>query len=162
MEVKEYITAQLAQGNIDEAKNAAYQYIAHYQTDETYVLLYIMFRIHDCETAAGAPDILSYSKDINELLSHYQQIKFYLRRLEFDMDNGENGEELQYFVDNHVSCHALHQITDFSIVDKKKVYGRLSELFARSGKEQEAAFFVQHFVAEPAYEDTASRTEYHL
>lgn len=149
MDAKEYITTQLAQGNIEEAKNATYQYVAHYQSDESYITLYILFRIHDCEIAAGVPGILSYSTDVESLLCHYRQIKYYLRRLEFDMDNKDTQEELQYFLEHKVSCYALQQITIFSIVDKKKVYGRLSELFARNGKEKEAAFFVQLFVMEP-------------
>lgn len=151
MEVKEYITTQLCQGNIEEAKKAAYQYVAHYQSDETYVLLYIMFRIHDVEMAAGASDFLSYSHEADELIAHYQQTKFYLRRLEYDVDGKENGEELAYFLHHHISCYALQHITIFSIVNKKKVYGRLSELYARSGHDQEAAFFAQLFIAEPEY-----------
>ena len=148
MEVKEYITSQLAKGNIEEAKKAAYQYVAQYQSDETYITLYIILRIHDCEVAAKTSSILSYSTDAESLLAHYRQIKYYLRRLEFDADDKDSQEELQYFLTNKVSCYALQQITIFSIVDKKKVYGRLSELFARNGKEGEAAFFVKLFVTE--------------
>lgn len=148
MEVKEYITSQLAQGHIEEAKKCAYEYVAHYQADESYILLYIMFRIHDGEVAAGSWDFLEYSKDVDQLLSHYHRVKFYLRRLEMSAESENAEEEWEYFEKNHVSHYALQMITNFSIVNQKKVYGRLSELYARNGREKEAAHFVQLFVSQ--------------
>ena len=98
-------------GCFDDARKIAYTYIKQYQADETFVILFILFQISDAEKSSGEYNIFSSpaSGTTEALIKHYTQIKFCLRRYEYDMPEEALEEAFGYFIENKVSVNVLIQ-----------------------------------------------------
>ncbi len=113
---------------LEEARQTAYNYIEKMQTDEQFVILFILFKIRDAELESDEQDIFSSpaGSTPNELITHYTKIKFYLRRYEYGLPDYALDEALNYFIDNKVSVNALYKIAEFACVQPNIVYEMLA------------------------------------
>ncbi len=76
--------------------------------------------IYDREREAGAATIFDKVSDMDSLLERYTVLKFYLRRIDFDViDDMEMF--YQFLSVNQVSSHELLRVMDFSVVHREKV-----------------------------------------
>lgn len=76
--------------------------------------------IYDKEKAAGQPTIFSKVSDMEELLERYTKLKFYLRRIDFDVIDSLD-EFYQFLSQKQVSSYELLTVIEFSVVHKDKV-----------------------------------------
>lgn len=76
--------------------------------------------IYEHEKAAGQPTLFSKVSDVAELLERYTALKFYLRRIDFDVLE-EMESFYRFLMQNQVSSYELLGVMDFGIVNKEKV-----------------------------------------
>lgn len=109
----------IAQNQIDQAISIAQKNLEKYQTDETFVLLYLLLQIYCEEQSRGLTDIFSspVGRTSSQLQAHYTRIKFYLRRFEYNLTEECRQEALTYFLSMKVSAYALFRIGKFAWAD---------------------------------------------
>lgn len=76
--------------------------------------------IYEKEKEAGQPTIFSKVTDVEELLERHSILKFYLRRMDFDVIDALD-EFYQFLSQKQVSSYELLTAIDFSVVHKEKV-----------------------------------------
>ncbi|MDD7402623.1 MAG: hypothetical protein SO170_01830 [Butyribacter sp.] len=140
-----YLEQLLQEKQYDTASRYVLQNIEAHQTEEYFVLLYILFQIRMSEHKAGMTDIFSTlnTPDIDTLLLHYTNIKFCLRRFEYDFPEDSKQEAFTYFLDFTVSPYALFHIAKFACVDMLSVLQALETAYRAAGKEDFAATLKQ-------------------
>lgn len=112
-----------------QASDFVFNNIEKYQQKEYFVLIYILFQIRKEELDAGVMDIFSAlgTPDIDTLLLHYTQIKFCLRRFEYQLPKEICQEALDYFINFNVSPYAIYRIAQFACVDISLVLEKLAQ-----------------------------------
>lgn len=132
--VKERLIRYIGENNQEEAYKLSRDYIRQYQTDEQFVILYIILGIAKDENEAGVIDIFSASpeKDINELLAHYQNIKFCVRRFEYEMGEQAREQAMEYFRNLNVSLYAIVYIVQYACVDQKKAVYNIADYYEKN------------------------------
>lgn len=140
MSVKERIFFFIKKNNYKAAYEISGKYIREYQSDEQFVILYIMLRIAKDEKEAGVKDIFSISgkKDINELIAHYQNIKFCLRHFEYEVGEPARKDAMAYFKEFNVSLYALVYIAQYACVDVHKAVCGIANYYENDGETEKA------------------------
>ena len=97
--------------------------LAHKDTTEHHnglAMVCYLCTIYEHEKEAGQQTLFSKISDIDELLDRYTALKFYLRRIEFDVAD-ELETFYQFLLQNQVSSYELLGVMDFCVVNKDKV-----------------------------------------
>lgn len=82
--------------------------------------------IHEREKESGQTTIFSKISDMEELLQRYTALKFYLRRIDFNMlDDVEMF--YRFLLENRVSSYELLRAIDFSVVNKEKILREIND-----------------------------------
>lgn len=133
---REFIEAKIHTQQYAAAADFIFQNIEKHQNEEYFVLLYILFQIRKEELHAGEQDIFTTLQcpDIDTLILHYTNIKFCLRRFEYDVGEAARQEAFQYFVDFSLSPYALYHIAKFACIDKTSVLQRIAKRYMALGK----------------------------
>ena len=99
MDVKERLLLLIKKGSLNAAYELSREYIRQYQADEQFVILYIMLAIAKEEMESGADNIFSVSdtRSADELITHFQNIKFCVRRFEYELDEQAREDAMEYF-----------------------------------------------------------------
>ncbi|MCM1156655.1 MAG: hypothetical protein NC314_07950 [Roseburia sp.] len=89
--------------------------------DNDMVTLYYLFPIYRQEKAAGKQTLFEKAGSLDSLLERYTKLKFYLRRMDFDvMDDGM--EEFYAFIaGDQISVYEIVTVIRYSVVHKEKV-----------------------------------------
>lgn len=66
-----------------------------------------------------------FHDDLSEVKDFYQNIKFFIRRFEYDLDINSKKQAMKYFEDIKISGIALYFITKCACVDKENVLKNL-------------------------------------
>lgn len=84
--------------------------------------VYYLYSVYEQEKAAGVPVLFTKVSDTDELLTRYTSLKFYLRRIEYDVMDEEGLEEFyQFIVQKQISSFELSKVMDFSVCQREKV-----------------------------------------
>lgn len=116
----------LQSGRYDEIKALLLSYKSVTEKDNDLATVCYLCTIHEQEKAAGQADIFSKVSDMEDLLNRYTILKFYLRRIEFDVAY-DLESFFQFLAQNQVSSYELMRVIDFSIVNKKKIFAVMNE-----------------------------------
>lgn len=104
----------------DDIKSLLLSYKDLTEHDNSLAMVCYLCTIHEREKEAGQPTIFSKVSNMEELLQRYTALKFYLRRIDFNvLDDVEMFYRL--LSDNKVSSFELLRAIDFSVVNKDKV-----------------------------------------
>lgn len=135
MDVKERLLLLIKKGSLNAAYELSREYIRQYQADEQFVILYIMIGIAKDEKEAGVTDIfcVSQEKDINEMIAHYQNIKFCIRRFEYEVGEQARKDAMDYIERFNVSLYAIYKIAQYACVDMRKALKEISYYFEKNG-----------------------------
>ena len=88
--------------------------------DNDLAMVCYLCTIYEQEKAAGQRTIFDKAADMQELLERYTALKFYLRRIDFDVT--DDMEMFYQFLTQHqVSSYELLRVIDFCVVHKDKV-----------------------------------------
>ena len=123
-QLKQQVNQMLESGKHDEIKE---QLLAHKDVtehDNDLAIICYLCTVYEQERAAGQRTIFEKVSDMEALIKRYTILKFYLRRIEFDvMDDMRIFGE--FLVQNQVSSYELLRVLDFSAVHKDKVLQRI-------------------------------------
>ena len=123
-QLKQQVNQMLESGKHDEIKE---QLLAHKDVtehDNDLAIICYLCTVHEQERAAGQRTIFEKVSDMEALIKRYTILKFYLRRIEFNvMDDMRIFEE--FLVQNQISSYELLRVLDFSAVHKDKVLQRI-------------------------------------
>lgn len=83
--------------------------------------VFYLIRIHEQEKAAGLKSVLEKTGTVSALLERYTILKFYLRRIDFDVIGESLQDFYSYMTENQVSAYELITVMEYSVVHKDKV-----------------------------------------
>lgn len=119
-ELKEKINEKLYKTEYDGIKALLLEYKQITEQDNDLATTCYLCTIYEKEKAAGQATIFDKVSNTEELIERYTRLKFYVRRIDFDvMDDME--EFYQFLFINRVSSYELLTVIDFSVVNKAKV-----------------------------------------
>ena len=123
-QLKQQVNRLLESGKHDEIKE---QLLAHKDVtehDNDLAIICYLCLVYEQESAAGQRTIFDKVSDTEALIKRYTILKFYLRRIEFDvMDDMRIFGE--FLVQNQISSYELLRVLDFSVVHKDKVLQKI-------------------------------------
>lgn len=120
VQLRYQVNELIESGGYGEIKSLLTAYKEITERDNGLATVCYLCTIYEQEKAAGQTVIFSKVSDMDSLLDRYTVLKFYLRRIEFDVM--ENMEEFYTFLTQHlVSSYELLRTIDFSVVHKEKV-----------------------------------------
>lgn len=97
--------------------------------DEIIYICYILLKIYELEIQNGIQNhifsILELQDNLLEIKDFYQNIKFLIRRYEYNLDEDSKKQAIKYFEDIKISGVALYFITKYACVDIEKVLENL-------------------------------------
>ena len=91
------------------------------ERDNDLATVYYLIGIYKQEKAAGKKTILEKTGSVTALLGRYTILKFYLRRIDFDLIGESLQDFYQFIVQNEVSVYELLTVIEYSVVHKEKV-----------------------------------------
>lgn len=89
--------------------------------DNDLATVYYLMGIYKKEKAAGQKTILDKTGSVLALLERYTILKFYLRRIDFDVIGESLQDFYQFMIQNEVSAYELLTVIEYSVVHKEKV-----------------------------------------
>lgn len=120
-ELKNEVDRLIASGDYDGIKPLLLSYKDITEHDNGLAMACYLCTIHEQEKAAGQESVFAKVSDINALLERYTALKFYLRRMDFDVMDDSMASFYQFLAMQKVSSYELLRVIDFSIVNKDKV-----------------------------------------
>ena len=137
-ELRQKVDQLIENGEYAQIKPLLLSYKDVTEHDNELAMTCYLCTIYDQETAAGQVTIFDKVSDVEELLERYTRLKFYLRRIDFDIFD-ENVGFYQFLSECQVSSYELLRTIDFSVVHKDKVLqyikGEISD--RENGKEKQ-------------------------
>lgn len=89
--------------------------------DNDIVTLYYLLPVYKQEKAAGKRTLFEKTENVDDLLGRYTRLKFYLRRLDFDIMDGGLDEFYAFLSGNQISVYELVAAIRYSVVHKEKI-----------------------------------------
>ena len=120
-QLKEQVNTLLHTHRYDEIKTLLLSYKDTTEHDNTLAAVCYLCTIYDQEKAAGQDTVFSKVDSVDELLERYTILKFYLRRIDFDVMDDSLDAFYQFLSQSRISSYELLRVIDFSVVHKEKV-----------------------------------------
>ena len=89
--------------------------------DNDLAMVYYLMKIYKQEKALGKKTILEKTGSVSALLERYTILKFYLRRMEFDVIGESLQDFCQFIAHNEVSAYELMTTIEYSVISREKV-----------------------------------------
>lgn len=112
----------------DRIEEILLQYKDITEHDNDLATVYYLMGIYKKEKGAGQKTILDKTGSVSALLERYTILKFFLRRIDFDVIGEGMQDFCQYVAQNNVSAYELLTVLDYSVVHKDKVLDRIKEI----------------------------------
>lgn len=123
-QLRQQVDHLLQTGKYDAVKGLL---LAHKDTtehDNDLAMACYLCTIYEQEQAAGQRTIFEKAGSMAALLERYTALKFYLRRIDFDVMD-DMGMFYQFLSERQVTSYELLRVIDFSVVHKEKVLQRI-------------------------------------
>lgn len=104
----------------DRIKSLLLSYKDITEHDNDLAMICYLCTIYEREKEAGQKTIFSKVSDTDELLERYTALKFYLRRIDFDLVD-ELETFYRFLLQNHISSFELLGVIEFSVVNRDRV-----------------------------------------
>ena len=118
---KEAVNVLLGSGQIDPACQFFFQYYPKMPKTWDIVLMEQVFQIYQKEKSLDEPNLFSVCKSVEDAVFHYTNVKFLLRRWEFNLPN-DLQEEIFTYVENYsVSKTFLRAVAEASVIDLESI-----------------------------------------
>ena len=111
----------LSEHRYDEIKPLLLQYKETTEHDNTLSMTCYLCTVHEREKEVGQPSMLSKVSDIDELIDRYTRLKFFLRRIDFDLLDDGLQDFYTFIAQYKISSYELLAAIDFGVVHKEKV-----------------------------------------
>lgn len=120
-ELKEQINQMIAGGEYDSILPMLLLHKEVTEKDNDLATVCYLCKIYEHEKKAGCAVIFSKISDMEELLERYTRLKFYLRRIDFDVMGNQIETFYEFLTTNRISSYELLQAVDFSVINREKV-----------------------------------------
>ena len=119
-ELKNQVNELIRNQKYDEIEPLLFSHRKKTKSDNDLAVTYYLCAVYKQEKPAGQPVIFSKVSSVEELMERYTVLKFYLRRIDFDV--ADSLEEFQQFlIEAQVSPYELLKVMDYCVVHKDKV-----------------------------------------
>lgn len=126
-------------------------------------ILGIAFQIYEQEKRKNVTTIFESTPSWEKIVVHYYRLKFYLRRIEYDLLEEEQEKLVTYAIIHKVSFQQMYYIIQYSIAHKVKVWNGLGMLFFLKGYyDRVIPFLSEAYGLEPENEETLYNLAYVL
>ena len=125
-QLKQQVNDLLKNGKYDDIKPLLLSYKDTTEHDNDLAMVCYLCTICEREQAAGEQVLFSKISDMDELLDRYTALKFYLRRIDFDVLD-EMEPFYRFLLQNQISSYELLRVIDFSVVNRDKVLRAINE-----------------------------------
>lgn len=119
--LREKVDGLCRQRAYDQIETILLQYKDITEHDNDLAMVYYLMKIYKQEKAAGQKNILEKTGSISALLERYTILKFYLRRIEFDVIGESLQDFFRFIAHNEVSVYELLTVMEYSVVSREKV-----------------------------------------
>ncbi len=119
-ELKNQVNELMRNQKYDEIEPLLFSHRKKTRNDNDLAVTYYLCAVYKQEKAAGQTVIFSKVLSVEELMGRYTVLKFYLRRIDFDVADGLE-EFQQFLIEARVSPHELLWVIDYCVVHKEKV-----------------------------------------
>lgn len=119
--LKKKIDELCAIHSYDQIEDVLLEYKNITEHDNDLATVYYLMGICKKEKAAGQKTILDKTGSVLALLERYTILKFYLRRIDFDVIGESLQDFYQFMIQNEVSAYELLTVIEYSVVHKEKV-----------------------------------------
>lgn len=119
--VKEQINELIATGSYDRIKKLILNHKSISEKNNDISTIFYLLPVYENEKAAGMKTIFDKVKNVEQILMRYTTLKFYLRRIDFNVIGEELSDFFQYLIDAEVSPYELNVVMKQSVVHKEKV-----------------------------------------
>lgn len=120
-ELKQQVNRMIAGKEYDDIKPLLLSHKDMTEHDNDLAMVCYLCTIYEQEKAAGCDVIFSKVSDMEELLERYTGLKFYLRRIDFDVMGNQMDAFYEFLTQNRISSYELLRVIDFCAVNKEKV-----------------------------------------
>lgn len=125
-QLRRQIDDLLQSGKYDDIKPLLLSYKDTTEHDNDLAMVCYLCTIHEREKEAGQPTLFTKIADVEGLLERYTALKFYLRRIDFEVLD-ELEPFYQFLLQNQISSYELLRVIDFSVVNRDKVLRVIQE-----------------------------------
>lgn len=126
MQLKQQVDGLLQTGGYEKIRPLLLSCKETTEHDNDLAVICYLCTVYEQEKAAGQRTLFDKAGSFDKLLERYTTLKFYLRRVDFDV-MGDMDMLYQFLSAEHISTYELLRVIDFSVVHKKKVLRRIGE-----------------------------------
>ena len=119
--LRERVNELFKQHAYDQIETILLQYKDVTEHDNDLTMVYYLLKIYKQEKASGQKTILEKTGSVSALLERYTILKFYLRRIEFDIIGDGLQDFCQFIAYNEVSGYELLTVMEYCVVSREKV-----------------------------------------
>ena len=119
--IKEKIDELIATGAFERIKELILKYKSISEKDNDIATVFYLLPVYEKEKAAGMKTILDKVPDMENLVARYTRLKFYLRRIDFDVIGDGLPEFWGFLIEAEVSPFELDCVMKQSVIHKEKV-----------------------------------------
>lgn len=120
-QLKAQIDDLLRTHRFDDVKLLLLSYKETTEHDNDLAMVCYLCTIYEQEKAAGLETVFSKVSSVEELLERYTILKFYLRRIDFNVIGDGMDVFYQFLAQSRTSSYELLRVIDFCVVHKEKV-----------------------------------------
>lgn len=119
-ELVEFIQKCIQEGQVEKAMEQYNELPPDFSHSSESLTLFFLFLIYRHEKEQQEPSFLEGCATVSELMDRYNQLKFYLRRYDFDV-HYDTGEFVEFIKNNRISSSAIVCVAQTSTVNLIKV-----------------------------------------
>lgn len=93
--------------------------------DNDLMAVWYLGKISQKETDHGLESLFTKENDLKSLLERHRKLKFYLRRIEYDIPD-DGGEFYHFLMERNISEYELTGMMESSVYDREKVMAYLA------------------------------------
>ena len=93
--------------------------------DNDLMTVWYLGKISQRETEHGLESLFTKENDLESLLERHRKLKFYLRRIEYDIPD-DAGEFYRFLMERNISEYELTGMIESSVYDKEKMMAYLA------------------------------------
>lgn len=123
--IKEQINELLRRKETKDIFSFLQDHMETIKYDNDLMTVWYLGKISQRETEHGSESLFTKENDLESLLERHRKLKFYLRRIEYDIPD-DAGEFYRFLMERNISEYELSGMIESSVYDKEKVMAYLA------------------------------------
>ena len=123
--IKEQIDELLRRKETKDIFSSLQDHMETIKYDNDLMAVWYLGKISQKETDHGLESLFTKENDLKSLLERHRKLKFYLRRIEYDIPD-DGGEFYHFLMERNISEYELTGMMESSVYDKEKVMAYLA------------------------------------